>query len=262
MNPLTARPAQPGDVDAIQRLLCGKPGYPGGPLRGTQPSAAGVAALLQRSLLPLVTVDATGALRSIVSGYGLDLVGEDHVFLSVCADDDVLGSPIAVIGVASWLRPFREQFPLTRVLVEGPAPVFGSAGLSTVLSGPLVRRPGSWWTAERHEEYQLWELDVGAALRLANRLEEAAAADAPSRDLDFAGFAEAFDDAMELDQGPDEPLRLDSLATAEAVAVIAEMAGVDLAEDALCVRLETLDDAFGLYQALCAGSLDRTAAHR
>jgi hypothetical protein len=262
MTYIHARLAKPDDVDSIQRLLCGTPGQPGGPLRGTQPSAAGVSEMLGRMLLPVVTVDAAGEVRSIVSGYGLDLVGEDHVFLSICADHEVLGRPLAVIGVAAWLEAFRARFPLTRVLVEGPAPVFGSAGLSSVLVGPLVRRPGSWWTAERYEEYQLWALDVRAALRLAGRLQDAPAVPRLSRDVDFAGFAETFCDEMELDVGPDEPLRLDSLATTEAIAVIAEMAGAELAEDALCKGVGTLRKAFALYRELREQGLDPLAAPR
>lgn len=262
VTPIHARLATADDVDSIQRLVCGTPGCPGGPLRGTQPSAAGVFAMLQRSLLPVVTIDAAGEVCSIISGYGLDLVGEDHVFLSVCAGSEVLGRPLAVIGVAAWLVAFRVRFPLTRVLVEGPAPVFLSAGLSKVLVGPLVRRPGSWWTAERYEEYQLWALDAGAALRLAWRLQEPLAPDGLPHDLDFAGFAETFCNELELDVGPDESLGFDSLATAEAMAVLAEMAGVALTDDVLCRGVDSLGEAFALYQDLREQGLAPEAASR
>ncbi len=250
MDAVTVRLVTPGDIEDVQRLLCGVIGFPGGPLRGTQPSAAGVSAMLQRVLMPVVAVDPAGEVRSVISGYGLDLIGEDFVFLSVCSDEEVIGGPIAVLGVAAWLEAFRSQFPLTRVLLEGPSAVFRQAALSKALIGPLVRRPDSWWVSGHYVEYQMWELDVRGALELADRLRSTAGNGNRSPDLDLCDFEAEFRAEMGLASERGDGLALDSLATAEAIAVIADMAGSALADDALCERIDSIRAAFALYQRL------------
>jgi acyl carrier protein len=212
----------------------------------------------------LLVVDAADRVRSFLYGYALDLVGQESIRLGVCSDEDVMGTPAAVLGVARWVEAARLRFPIARILLEGPASRFSGPRWGDVLIGPLVHRPDSWWNGDCHEPYEMWELDHALAIELEGRLKREGA---PGGGVDrgFGGArrlgrgallsAEEFTlnlaAALDVDTA-DEGLfdLLDSLGMLELLVVVSELAGAEVPDDALGIRLRSIEEAFDLYRRL------------